>query len=91
MARGTVFRGWMISPALAAIAEKPKKVMNPSAAIVDAAGDCSLLIAGASERGLLVRLVRGSPVRRIVDEVDRSVVLAERARDRSLLDRLLGR
>ena len=32
MARGTVLRGSMISPADAAMAEKPKKVMNASAA-----------------------------------------------------------
>ena len=34
MARGTVLRGSMISPALAAMAEKPKKVMNARAAMV---------------------------------------------------------
>jgi hypothetical protein len=32
IALGTVFRGSMISPALAAIAEKPKKVIKASAA-----------------------------------------------------------
>jgi len=45
--------------------------------VVEAAVDASLVIVGASERGLLVRLVRGSPVRRIVDQVECSVVLAE--------------
>jgi hypothetical protein len=34
IASGTVRRGSMISPALAAIAENPKKVMNASAAMV---------------------------------------------------------
>ena len=34
MARGTVLRGSMISPALAAMAEKPKKVMKARAAMV---------------------------------------------------------
>jgi len=33
IARGTVFRGSIISPALAAMAENPKNVMNASAAI----------------------------------------------------------
>jgi amino acid transporter/nucleotide-binding universal stress UspA family protein len=61
------------------------------AAIADAATEHSLLVAGASERGLLVRLVRGSPAQRIVDEVDCSVILAERKHERSLLERLLGR
>ncbi|SDJ93729.1 Amino acid transporter [Halovenus aranensis] len=59
--------------------------------IVRAAEDASLLILGASERGLLVRLVSGSPVQDVVDEVDCSVILAEQANERSLLQRLLGR
>jgi amino acid transporter/nucleotide-binding universal stress UspA family protein len=58
--------------------------------IIRAAGDASLLILGASERGLLVRLVRGSPVQEVVDEVDCSVILAEQQRDRSLVERLFG-
>jgi nucleotide-binding universal stress UspA family protein len=49
------------------------------------------LILGASERGLLVRLVRGSPVQRVVDDVDCSVILAEQRSKRSLVERLLGR
>jgi amino acid transporter/nucleotide-binding universal stress UspA family protein len=59
--------------------------------VVEAAEDASLVIVGASERGLLVRLVRGSPVGRIVDEVDCSVILAEQRRPRSVVERLLGR
>jgi amino acid transporter/nucleotide-binding universal stress UspA family protein len=59
--------------------------------IVRAARDASLLIVGASERGLLVRLVRGSPAQEIVDDVDCSVILAEQQRNRSIVERLLGR
>jgi amino acid transporter/nucleotide-binding universal stress UspA family protein len=62
-----------------------------SDAIVDAAEDASLVIVGASERGLLVRLVQGSPAKQIADRVDCSVLLAEQRQDRSLLTRLLGR
>lgn len=59
--------------------------------IVRAARDASLLIVGASERGLLVRLVRGSPAQEIVDDVECSVILAEQQRNRSIVERLLGR
>jgi len=37
--------------------------------VVEAATDASLVIVGASERGLLVRLVRGSPVGRLVERL----------------------
>ncbi|WP_311173200.1 amino acid permease [Halobellus ordinarius] len=59
--------------------------------IVRAAEDASLVIIGASEQGLLVRLFRGSPAQQIVEEVDSSVILAEKSHGRSLLDRLLSR
>ncbi|MEF8902037.1 MAG: amino acid permease [Halovenus sp.] len=59
--------------------------------IIRAAEDASLLILGASERGLLVRLIRGSPAQQVVDEVDCSVILAERQHERSLVERVLGR
>lgn len=49
-----------------------------------------MVVIGTTERGLLSRLVRGSLIMDVVD-VDCSVLLAERARDRSLLERLLGR
>jgi amino acid transporter/nucleotide-binding universal stress UspA family protein len=58
--------------------------------IVGAAEDASMLIVGASERGLLTRLLRGSPAQRIVEKVDCSVILAERNTERSLLETLLG-
>jgi amino acid transporter/nucleotide-binding universal stress UspA family protein len=60
------------------------------AAIERAAGDATMVIIGATERGLLRRLVSGSLVIDIADDVDCSVLLAEQARERSLRERLFG-
>ena len=59
--------------------------------VVRAAADASLVIVGASERGLLTRLIRGSPAQQIVDSLDSSVILAEKYHERSLVEKLLGR
>ncbi|MFB6108289.1 MAG: amino acid permease [Haloplanus sp.] len=60
------------------------------ATIEAAAADASLLIIGATERGLLSRLVNGSLVIDVADDVDCSVLLAERRRERTLRERLFG-
>ncbi|WP_049901026.1 amino acid permease [Natrinema sp. J7-1] len=59
-------------------------------AIGDAATDATLVVIGATERGLLSRLVRGSPVLDVLDDVECSVLLAQTARKRTLRERLLG-
>ncbi|MFW5938866.1 MAG: amino acid permease [Halolamina sp.] len=60
------------------------------AAIEGAAADHSLVIVGATEKGLLARLVRGSLSLAVLEELDSSVLLAERPTARSLKERLLG-
>ncbi|QPV63243.1 amino acid permease [Halosimplex litoreum] len=60
------------------------------AAIESAARDATLVVLGASEEGLLQRLLGGSLVMDVVDDVDCSVVLAEKPTERSLRQRLFG-
>ncbi|WP_121820418.1 formate/nitrite transporter family protein [Halostella salina] len=64
---------------------------DPESAIRREAADHTLLLVGATERGLLSRLVHGSLHYDIVEEVDCSVLLAERPGKRSLRERLFGR
>lgn len=60
-------------------------------AILDAAEDHTLVLLGATERGMLRRLATDSLHLDIVDSVDCTVILAERPHRRGLLDRLVGR
>ncbi|TYT60627.1 amino acid permease [Natrialba swarupiae] len=64
---------------------------NVEDAIATAARDHSLIVLGATGRGLLSRLIRGSVAYDVVTEVDCSVVLAERPSSRSLRERLFGK
>jgi nucleotide-binding universal stress UspA family protein len=59
-------------------------------AIAARAEDHTLLILGASEAGLLSRLTGDLGPLEVVERVDVSVLLAEKARDRSLEERLFG-
>jgi len=55
------------------------------------AAEHTMLFLGASERGLLARLVRNTLHMDILDDVECSVVITERATKRSLWRRLFGR
>ena len=58
--------------------------------ICRAAGDKTLVIIGATEKGLLSRLVSNSLHLDVIHDVDASVLLTERPSSRSLRERLFG-
>lgn len=60
------------------------------AAIERAAADSTMVIVEATERGLLSRLFGGSLVLDVVDDIECSVLLAERSRSRGVLDGVIG-
>jgi len=61
------------------------------AAIARHAADRSMVIMGATREGLLSRLVRGSLAFEVLNDVDCTVLLAERPQQRSLVERVFGR
>ncbi|WP_266081865.1 amino acid permease [Haladaptatus caseinilyticus] len=60
-------------------------------AIGNAATGRTLVIVGATERGVLSRIAGGSLTLSVLDNLDTTVLLAERPHTRSLWERLLGR
>jgi amino acid transporter/nucleotide-binding universal stress UspA family protein len=60
------------------------------AAIESAAESCSMLVIGATQKGLLTRLLRESLVHEVINDVECPVLLAEKARHRSWRERLFG-
>ncbi|WP_336022955.1 amino acid permease [Halobellus salinisoli] len=61
------------------------------AAIERAAADRTLVLIGATEEGLLSRVVRGSLSMSVLEDLDTSVLLTERPTARSVRERLFGR
>ncbi|MFC6837247.1 amino acid permease [Halomarina ordinaria] len=59
-------------------------------AIEAAATDRTLVVVGATEEGLLSRVVRGSLALSVLEDLDTSVLLAERPHARSVRERLFG-
>ncbi|ERG99717.1 MAG: universal stress protein family, partial [Haloquadratum sp. J07HQX50] len=64
---------------------------NVERAIKREAQSATLIMLGATERGLLSRLISDSLHMQVINEVDAGVILSERPHDRSFTQRLIGR
>ncbi|WP_408957607.1 amino acid permease [Natrinema sp. 74] len=63
---------------------------DPGTAIERAAADHTIVVIGATEQGLVSRLMGGSLIDDIAETVDCSVLLAQKRHERSLRERLFG-
>lgn len=70
-------------------AERLVETGDVETAIENAATGRTLVIVGATERGLLSRIVGGSLTLSVLDDLDTAVLLAEHPHTRSLRERLL--
>lgn len=59
-------------------------------AIADAAREHTLILIGATQKGVLSRLARGSLVLDVLHDADCSVIITERETERGLVERLFG-
>ena len=59
-------------------------------AIASAAGDATLLVIGAAGRGVISRLASGSLVLDVLEDVDCSVLIAEKKHETTLRERIFG-
>ncbi|WP_138004812.1 amino acid permease [Halalkalirubrum salinum] len=85
----TFLREWAAGHQLAD-AELRIETGDVEATIARLGADYSLVIVGATERGLLSRIIRGSLVFDTIKNLDTPVLLAERPSSRSLWERLFG-
>lgn len=72
-------------------AERIVEAGSPKAVIAEIGDDYDLLVLGATERGLLSRIVTGSLSLVVFENIDASLLLAERPSNRSIWERFLGR
>ncbi|MDL5362713.1 amino acid permease [Halalkalicoccus sp. NIPERK01] len=81
---------WSVDNGLSAAEFRVDTSGDVEGSIERAAAEHTMVLIGATERGLLSRLVRGSLAYDVIEDLDCSVLLAERKSERSLRDRLFG-